>query len=259
MPFIFIPYRKLQMELFIIYGILTIMKLTKKQIIWIASLVMILAAVIILYYVGKNNGWFTLFESKESFQQYVASFGAWAPLAFFALQFFQVIISPIPGSVTTLAGGVLFGFFYGFLLSFAAVFLGSLGAFLLGKKFGRPLVERIAGKNVVEKYMDTVSSRQRILLIFMFLFPFFPDDILCLIAGLSALNLPSFALIVILTRPWGLLFSALVGSGLISVPMWAWIVIGGLAIILLILATKYAPLIEKRTHTWLKKTFLKNR
>jgi hypothetical protein len=66
-------------------------------------------------------------------------------------------------------------------------------------------------------------------------------------------------LIVILTRPWGLLFSALVGSGFISVPMWAWFIIAAIAIALLVLATKYAPLIEERTHNWLKKTFLKNR
>ncbi len=234
------------------------MKITKKQIIWLIVLIAILAAVAVLYYIGKNNGWFTLFESKESLQQYVASFGAWAPLAFFALQFLQVIISPIPGSVTTLVGGILFGFLYGFLLSFSAVFIGSLGAFMLGKKFGRPLVERIAGKNIVEKYMDSVSSRQRILLILMFLFPFFPDDVLCLIAGLSALSLPSFALIMLLTRPWGLLFSALVGSGIISVPMWVWFIIAAIAIAMIVLASKYAPRIEERAHNWIKKTFQKN-
>ncbi len=234
------------------------MKMTKKQIVWIILLCALLAAFILLYFIGKNYGWFSLFENKESLQAYVASFGAWAPLAYFALQFLQVIFSPIPGNITTLVGGVLFGFFYGFILSFAAIFLGSLGAFLLGKKFGRPLVERIAGKDIVKKYMDTVSSRQRILLILMFVFPFFPDDILCLIAGLSALNLPSFALIVILTRPWGLLFSALVGSGIIFVPIWTWFIIGAIAIVFFILATKYAPLIEERTLHWLKKKFLKN-
>ncbi len=234
------------------------MKITKKQIIWLVVLITILAAVTILYYIGKSNGWFTLFESKENLQQYIASFGAWAPLAFFALQFFQVIVSPIPGSVTTLVGGMLFGFFPGFLLSFGAVFIGSLGAFLLGKKFGRPLVERIAGKNIIEKYMDTVSSRQRILLILMFLLPFFPDDVLCLIAGLSALNLPSFALIMLCTRPWGLLFSALVGSGVISVPDWIWFVIAAIAIAALVLVSKYAPHIEERIHQWIKKTFQKN-
>ena len=234
------------------------MRFSKKQIVWSTILATIIAACIVLYFVGKSYGWFALFESKGAVREYVASFGGWAPLAFFVLQFFQVIISPIPGSVTTLAGGLLFGFFPAFLISTAAVFLGSVCAFLLGKIFGRPLVERIAGKAVVDKYMTAVSSRQRVVLIAMFVLPFFPDDILCLIAGLSALRLPSFALLVILTRPWGLLFSALVGSGLIAIPMWGWVIIGIIAAALFILSIKYAPQIEERTKFWLEKRLKKS-
>lgn len=218
---------------------------------------MIIAVAVILYYIGKNNGWFALFGSKESIQQYVASFGPWAPLAFFLLQFIQVILSPVPGSVTTIAGGVLFGFGYAFLISTAAVLLGSVCAFLLGKRFGRPLVEKIAGKNVIEKYMKTVSSRQKIVLIMMFLLPFFPDDILCLIAGLSAMRLPYFSLLVIITRPWGLLFSSLLGSGLITMAAWIWIVLAIFVGILFIVTLKYAPVIEERTKLWLEKMFSK--
>ncbi len=233
------------------------MKLSKKQIIWVVVLVVIIAAAIVLYFVGKNNGWFSLFESQKSIQEYVESFGVLAPLAFFLLQFFQVILAPIPGNLTTIAGGVLFGFFKAFLISTAAVFLGSLSAFLLGKIFGRPLVERIAGKKTIEKYMTSVSSRQKVVLILMFLLPFFPDDLLCLIAGLSAMSIPYFALLVILTRPWGLLFSALLGSGMISLPEWAWIVIAVVAATLFIASLKYAPLIEERIKCRLDKTFSK--
>lgn len=235
------------------------MKFTKKQITWSIILVIIVAACIILYYIGKSCGWFAFFESKEQIQQYVSSFGVLAPLAFFLLQFFQVIVSPIPGNVTTIAGGLLFGFFPAFLISLAAIFLGSICAFGLGKLFGRPLVERIAGKAVVDKYMLTVSSRQRIVLILMFLLPFFPDDILCLIAGLSAMKIRSFALIMVLTRPWGILFSALVGAGMIAIPDWGIVIIVVIAVALIILSLKYAPLIEERTKSWLEKTFLKHK
>lgn len=228
-------------------------KLNRQQWIWIGVLAVIVVAFIALYYVGQNLGWFQFFESRESVRDYVKSFGAWAPLAFFVLQFVQVIFSPIPGSVTTVAGGMLFGFFYGFLLSLAAIFLGSIAAFLLGKVFGRPLVEKIAGKSVVEKYTKSVSSRQRIVLIIMLLLPFFPDDLLCLVAGLSALRLPQFSLLVILTRPWGLLFSALVGSGLLHIPSWGWVVIGVAAVALFVLSLKYAPAMEERTRQWLDK------
>ena len=218
---------------------------------------LIIASAAILYFVGKNNGWFATFETKENVKEYVASFGAWAPIVFFFLQFIQVILSPIPGSITTLAGGLLFGFFYGFLISMTAIFIGSISAFLLGKKFGRPLVERIAGKETVEKYMQSVSSRQKIVLIMMFLLPFFPDDLLCLIAGLSAMRLPYFSFLVIITRPWGLLFAALLGSGMIHIPAWGWIALAVFAATVFIAAIRYAPLIEDRTKTWLDNKFRK--
>lgn len=234
-------------------------KFTKKQIIWCVILVAIVAALIILYYIGKANGWFALFESQDKVREYVESFGPLAPLAFLLLQFFQVVLAPIPGNVTTIAGGMLFGFWKAFLISTVAVFLGSIATFMLGRLFGRPLAERIAGKEVIEKYMTTVSSRQKVVLILMFLMPLFPDDILCLIAGLSAMSVPYFALLVILTRPWGLLFSALLGSGVISIPDWGWVIIVVAALALFILSIKYAPAIEDRLKSWLEKRFSRNK
>jgi len=231
------------------------MKLSRKQIIWIGVLALIVGALAALYFIGDANGWFALFDSIESIQEYVSSFGIWAPLIFFFLQFLQVIISPIPGAVTTLAGGLLFGFWPAFLISTAAVFFGSICAFLLGRLFGKPLAVRIAGKETVEKYMSTVSSRQRVVLVMMFLLPFFPDDVLCLIAGLTAMRLPAFMLMVMLTRPWGLIFSALVGSGAISMPWWGWAILGTIVAALFILSIKYAPQIEERIKNWLEKTF----
>jgi uncharacterized membrane protein YdjX (TVP38/TMEM64 family) len=147
----------------------------------------------------------------------------------------------------------MFGVLRGFLISVAAVFFGSICAFLLGKKFGRPLVERIAGKTAVDKYMVSVSSRQKIVLYLMFLFPFFPDDILCLVAGLSAMSLPYFSILVLLTRPWGLLFSALVGAGLISIPIWAWALIAAVVIVIFFFTIKYAPQIEERIKHFIDK------
>ncbi len=231
------------------------MKLNKTQIIWGIVLLLIIAAAVVLYIIGKNNGWFAVFESRETMKAYISSFNGWAPVVYFGLQFMQVIISPIPGNLTTLMGGILFGFWQGFLISLIAVVLGSLCAFLLGKAFGRPLVERILGKNVVDKYFSTVSSRQLIVLILLFLLPVFPDDMLCLIAGITAMRFRTFALVMVLTRPWGLLVSALLGAGMISVtiPLWIWIVFGVACLALLFFAIKYAPQIEERVHVLINK------
>lgn len=232
-------------------------RLSKKQIIWTAVLILFAAVLTVLYFAGKAAGWFSLFESPEELRAYVASFGVWAPLAFFSLQFLQVIVSPIPGNVTTVVGGMLFGFYYGLLISFAAIFLGSLCAFLLGKLFGRPLAERIAGKQAIDKYLSTVSLRQRLMLILMFLFPFFPDDLLCLVAGLTSMRLPTFALIVLLTRPWGLVVSSLLGANAVSFPFWVWAAVVLFIIVSFIMALKYAPHIEERVRLWMVKKLKK--
>lgn len=233
-------------------------KLTKKQIVWIIILIAIIIAVGILYFIGKDIGWFSVFDSEESLRHFVESFGAWAPLVFFVLQFFQVIFAPIPGAVTTVVGGMLFGFWKGLLISFSAVFLGSVCAFLLGKIFGRPLAERIAGKEAVAKYLSTVSLRQRVMLFLMFLLPFFPDDLICIITGLTAMKVRTFMLIVLFSRPWGFAIFSLLGTKALSLPFYIWLIIGILAVAILIIAMKYAPSIEERVRIFLDKKYRKN-
>lgn len=230
-------------------------KLTKKQILWIAVLVLIIAAFTVIYFIGKNVGWFSVFESEDSLKQYVSSFGVLAPLAFFLLQFFQVVFAPIPGGITTVVGGMLFGFLYGFIISISAVILGSMCAFYLGRWFGRPLVERIAGKEAVEKYLLTVSFRQRVMLFLMFLLPFFPDDLICMVAGLSGMRTRTFFLIILFSRPWGFAIFAFLGSNALSLPSWVWIVLAILAVVIVYIALKYAPQIEERARKSLEKLF----
>ena len=220
-----------------------------KKRIWLAAgLVIIIAVFVVLYFVLARMGWLDIFQSVETLQDYISDYGIWAPVVFCALQILQVIISPIPGNITTLAGGLLFGFGKGFFLSYASIFAGSLIAFGLARAFGKPLVIKLVGEKITHKYMDVLSSRQKIVLIFMFLLPFFPDDALCLIAGLSGISWAFFIVILLLTRPAGILFSALVGSGALSVPVWGWGIIIALSLGIMAVSVKYSPQIDEFMH-----------
>lgn len=219
--------------------------LNKSQIWSGAVLLGILVALIVLFFVGRANGWMSMFSSVEDLQEYVSGFGVWAPLVFFGLQVVQVIIAPIPGSVTTLFGGVFFGFWKAMLLSVGAVLTGSIILFLFAKYLGRPLVTRLVGEKRVEKYMKDMSARQFWALFMMFLMPFFPDDVLCLMAGLTAIRLPGFILLILVTRPWGLVFSALVGSGALVIPIWGWIMIALASAALLYISVRYPDKLEE--------------
>lgn len=72
------------------------------------------------------------------------------------------------------------------------------------------------------------------------LFPFFPDDALCMLAGLTNIPLGRFVVIMALSRPWGLIVAALMGSGSISLPIWAWAVIGVAGLFIFYFAMKYS-------------------
>lgn len=215
-----------------------------KVLLW--CLVLALAAVLLTagYRYLDNQGYLEVFKSTQALQDYVEGFGVWAPLAFILLQLIQVIVAPIPGNVTTLAGGALFGFLPAFLYSTLAVFLGSLAAFGIGRYCGRPLVNRLAPKEVVDKYLGVLAEKQRLTLSLMFLLPFFPDDVLCLLAGLTGYSWSFFSGMVLLTRPWGLLFSALVGSGELHLPLWGWVLLVLVAAALLVLSSRYGSRIE---------------
>ena len=185
-----------------------------------------------------------IFSSTGEMRAFVESFGATAPIIFFLLQTLQIIAAPIPGNVTALVGGALFGFWKSFLITVAALAVGSSIAFLLVRLYGRPLAERFIKPQIIDKYLDNGSRKYSLYLFLLFLFPFFPDDALCFIAGLTGISYRAFILIVIIARPPGMAFSSLVGSGAISIPWWGWILIGIVSAAFIFCSVKYGEKIE---------------
>ena len=85
------------------------------------------------------------------------------------------------------------------------------------------------------------------------LFPFFPDDALCMLAGLTNISLGRFTAIMILARPWGLIVAALLGSGSLSLPIWAWVILGAVGVCIFYFALKYSSEIEDKLFTFARK------
>lgn len=221
---------------------------------WIAAA----AALIVFILYAWQAGWFALFSDSARLQSAVAETGPWAPFVFFLLQFAQVLAAPIPGNVTTLVGGALFGLGKSFLISTLAVLSGSCVAFALSRRFGMALVRRFVPSDVIDKYMELLRGRSTLILALMFLFPAFPDDMLCFLAGLSPIRFPAFIVLTILTRPWGLLGSSVIGSGTLSMPWWGWGILVVLAAAAFFISAKYGTIIEDKLTAWLKRRFKAN-
>lgn len=123
-----------------------------------------------------------------------------AAFIFIMLSFLQVTFLPIPSTVLTVVGAALFGIGRGIVFSLIGQVVGSMVAFALGRFFGKKIIVWIVGADAFDKYNEIIKGRDKIVIIFMLLLPFFPDDLLCMFAGLTTFSWVGFFLIVLVAR-----------------------------------------------------------
>ncbi len=205
--------------------------------------------VVAIYVICYFNGWLSYLEDPEKIKEMIQSVGIWGILIFFLIQFAQVLFAPIPSMATTLVGVAIYGPLVASLVSIVGVLLGSFLAFFLGRVFGRKIVEWIAGVEQTKKYCDILNKKGKYLLILMFLFPVFPDDILCLVAGVTSMSFRFFFFASLFTRPIGIFVTAYFGSGqLIPYSGWGlyvWPILIILLIVVFVLCWKYQDKFEQ--------------
>jgi len=161
----------------------------------------VLIAIFILgLYIFKISGLMDKIDSVEDFRAFISSFGGSAVFLFILLQFLQVVLLPIPAFVTVGAGVLLFGPFYGAIYSCIGIILGSLLAYFLGRIFGVKVVKWLIGEDSLKKGLNIIKGKDKIILTFMFVFPFFPDDLICFIAGITTIGPTYFIIMIIIVR-----------------------------------------------------------
>ena len=224
------------------------------------SLLIVGVIILVSYLVFKKLGYLDL--TKEELRDEISKTGAWGPLVFVLVSFLQVTFIPIPGAITILAGSLLFGPFLSFVYSFIGSFIGSILAFGLGRWFGRPFVNWIAGdKHTVDKYLQKSKGKENVVFFFMFLLPLFPDDLLCSVAGITKISWRNFILMQIICKPIGILATLFFMSGEI-IPYHGWglvvlAVLAVLSIIAFIIAYKNADRINNALNNFFTKIALK--
>ena len=155
---------------------------------------------LLIFWFAESLGLIAILRDPNLYESYLKKWGALLPIVYIVLQVVQVLFLPVPMLFSVLTGLRLFGLWGTFLYVFIGVFIGSSVAFLIGRKWGNKGVSWLVGEEKLSVWQKKLRGKDGIILAAMFLFPFFPDDLLCLVAGVSTLSVPYFITMMSCTR-----------------------------------------------------------
>ena len=159
-----------------------------------------IALIMSCLYFLKTSGFLDKIDSVSDFRKYIESYNDYAIILFIVVQFLQVVVLPIPSFITVGAGVLLFGPLKGSIYSSIGIISGSIVAFFIGRIFGVKVAKWLIGESGLNKGLNAIKGKDKIVLTSMFLFPFFPDDILCFVAGITTMSPVFFVTMIIVTR-----------------------------------------------------------
>lgn len=231
--------------------------LLKTTLVLAACAALVYTAVVILNYTARLYELKTDGEKIGKMTRLIEGAGGWAMSVYFLIQIMQVVFLPLPAAVCYLPGVAIWGPVKATLLASAGVLAGSMICYFLGRIFGRKIVEWIAGKENTEKYADLIGRRGKTMFVSMQILPFFPDDILCLVAGMTKMNFVFFAAVMAIVRPaivaaYCFSYTAIPFSGW-GIPVW--IAVAVVCAVLSVLAFVY----QDKFESWLKNLIKKKK
>jgi uncharacterized membrane protein YdjX (TVP38/TMEM64 family) len=118
--------------------------------------------------------------------------GVWVPIIFVVLYSVGTVIA-FPGSLLSLAGGLLFGTLIGGTLIVVAATCGATVAFLLARYAGRDAIQRFISGGQLEKFDQLISGSGLSAVLFTRLVPLFPFNFINFAWGLTSVRLRDYA------------------------------------------------------------------
>ena len=151
--------------------------------------------------------------SRASLRTIFDASGEQSGLIFVLVQIGQVLLAPIPGQLLGLMGGSLFGFWHGLFLTVLGLAIGSAIAMGSSRLLGDTVVRRFVPAPILRRFDHLAGTSGLWSFFLIFLLPFFPDDAICFMAGLTQLPLHRLLLVSTLGRLPGVAVLSFVGAG----------------------------------------------
>jgi uncharacterized membrane protein YdjX (TVP38/TMEM64 family) len=204
--------------------------------VWLPRLALI-GALAAGYYLLVRIGWLPLnplewlFTLGEQARTELPKYGALAPVVYILLYAAQIVIAPVPGAALAYAAGFVFGPIAA-VYSITGILIGSALGFLLARRFGMPLIEKLAPPSWIDRWRNLAAVNSSFTWFLLMLAP--TADVFYFIAGLTTLSFRRFMLIVLLGRLPGIILSSYLGANFEAFGFqWVIVLIGAMMVIAL--------------------------
>ena len=175
----------------------------------------------ILAGIGLEPGWLEL--SPAQVEAFVQSWGMWSAAGSMALMVLHSFV-PIPAEVIAVANGMMFGPYWGIVVTWSGAMLGAISAFAAARWLGRPVVCRFLAESrrvSIERWTTRPGS-----LLLLRLVPVVSFNLVNFGAGLAGARWWDF----LWTTALGILpltvVSVVLGSRIFEIAWWVWAAIG---------------------------------
>ncbi len=193
-------------------------------------------------------GLFENFSNINNIKKLILDSGNFGFLVYVILQLLNVVILPLPGFIFIIVGIAIFGAKTTFYLTVLSFILGSIISFYIGRIFGQKAVNWCIGEELTNKYKNMLGKKGDFLFAIMQILPFFPDDILCMVAGLTSMKFSYLLVVILIAKPLYVGAVCFLGTSTIlpfsgwGIPIW--ILIFAILIVGFIAFCKYQDKIE---------------
>jgi uncharacterized membrane protein YdjX (TVP38/TMEM64 family) len=172
----------------------------------------VLAGLVIWFLREPVLSYLTFVADKPAFSAYIKGFGVWGPLVLILLQVLQVLIAMLPGYAFFIGAGYIYGIPVGYPLNLFSTVLASQIAFGIARYFGRPVVYRLAPKDIIQRWDSRARKFGFMFFLTSFWLPIFPSDTMNYLAGLTAIPGRQFLLASLLGRAPAILVLTTMGA-----------------------------------------------
>ena len=179
--------------------------------------IVLLAVLIFFIFIGYEYyfKYSYILKDPNILKEVILAYGNFSILVFILMQVLQVVVFFIPGEFIQIAGGYIFGTFIGGLISIVGITLGSILAYLISNRFGKPLVEKLMLNRKIKFFRKILNAGSKKMVVFVFyLIPGIPKDALAYICGVSNISFMDFLIYSTLGRIPGILISSFFGQKL---------------------------------------------